>query len=191
MSWTPILDHIAQAKERLLEQQKNKPGIEGTLTAFVEQIQDIEDVLNALGTERAVDTAEGVQLDKIGEIVGIERELGQSDEDYRIEIKAKIVQNMNQGTPEEVIAAAKFFIGASFAWYLEVYPAAVDIFTSTPVDPSLQVKIRAKIKSFLPAGVAFDNFGFFPEVDAFRFDAAPGFGDTDDPDVGGLLAEIY
>lgn len=191
MSWTYISDHLAQAKARLLEQYKGKPLIEGMMDGLHQQIQDLEDVFQALSVERTVEGAVGFQLDRIGEIVGIERESGQSDEDYRLEIKAKIVQNINQGTPEEIIAAAKFFIGATFAWYLEVYPAAVDIMTTTPIDPSQVVKIRAKLKSFLPAGVSLDQLGYYPEEGAFRFDIGPGFGDTDDPSAGGLLAEIY
>ena len=191
MAWTYITDHLQRAKDRLLEQYKGKPLIEGLSDSLVQQIQDLEDVFQALSIERTVDNAVGEQLDQIGAIVGIERELGMNDEDYRLEVKAKIVQNLNQGTPEEIIAAAKFFIGATFAWYLEVYPAAVDILTSTPIDPTRVVKIRAKLKSFLPAGVSLDTIGFFPEEGAFRFDAAPGFGDTEDETAGGLLAEIY
>lgn len=188
--WTVISDHIERAKERLLEQYKNKPRIAGMFEATIQQIQDLEDAFNALSQE-TIDTAVGVQLDRLGEIVGLARETGQSDDDYRIDLKAKIVQNLNQGTPEEVIAAAKFFIGASFVWYLEVYPAAVDIMSSTPIDPALVAKIRSKLKGFLPAGVSLDVLGFFPEEDAFRFNEAPGFGDVNDPDLGGLLAEIY
>lgn len=191
MSVTFITDHIAQAKARLIEQYKGKQRIEGMVSASVEEIQNLEDVFKALNMERGVETAEGTQLDKIGEIVGIERVLGQSDAEYRLEIKAKIVQNLNQGTPEEIIAAAKFFIGATFAWYLEVYPAAVDIFTTTPLDPALAANIRLKLESFLPAGVKLDSLGYYDPDAAFRFDMAPGFGDTDDSSVGGLLAEVY
>jgi hypothetical protein len=90
-----------------------------------------------------------------------------------------------------VIAAAKFFIGAIFIWYLEVYPAAVDIFSSTVVPVESRAKIRAQLKKFLPAGVSLDSFGQFDEGNAFVFNGGTGFGDVNDPSVGGLLADVY
>jgi hypothetical protein len=123
MSSTYISDHITRAKIRLIEQYKGKPKVEGVIEALVKPLQEIEDVLQQLKTERWVDSAVGVQLDKIGEIVGMEREYEQGDEDYRLLIKAKIIMNLNQGTPEEVIAAAKFFIGAIFIWYFIPLPS--------------------------------------------------------------------
>lgn len=191
MSSTYISDHIARAKNRLIEQYKGKPKVEGVVEALVKPFQDIEDVLQQLKTERWIDTAIGVQLDKIGEIVGAEREIEQNDDDYRLLIKAKIIMNLNQGTPEEVIAAAKFFIGAAFIWYLEVYPAAVDIFSSTVIPEENRPKIRAQLKKFLPACVSLGSFGQFDEENPFVFNGGTGFGDVNDPDVGGLLADLY
>lgn len=191
MSSTYISDHVAKAKDRLIQQYKGKPKIEGVIEAVVAPIQDIEDVLEQLKIERWIDTAVGVQLDKIGTIVGAAREIGQSDEDFRLVIKAQIIMNLNQGTPEEIIGAAKFFIGAAFIWYLEVYPAAVDIFSSTVIPEANRAKIRAQLKKFLPAGVSLDSFGQFDETNPFIFNGGSGFGDVNDPDVGGLLADVY
>lgn len=191
MSSTYISDHIARAKERLIEQYKGKPKVEGVVEAVVTPLQEIEDVLEQLQVERWIDTAEGVQLDKIGRIVGAEREIGQNDDDFRLVVKAQIIMNLNQGTPEEIIAAAKFFIGATFIWYLEVYPAAVDIFSTTVIPEPHREKIRAQLKKFLPAGVSLDSFGQFDETNPFIFSGGSGFGDVNDPDVGGLLADLY
>lgn len=191
MSSTYISDHVALAKERLIEQYKNKVKVEGTVEAIVTPLQEIEDVLLALKMERWIDSAIGVQLDKIGRIVGATRDVGQNDDDFRLVIKAQIIMNLNQGTPEEIIAAAKFFIGSAFIWYLEVYPAAVDIFSSTVIAEENRAKIRAQLKKFLPAGVSLDSFGQFDETNPFIFDGGSGFGDVNDATVGGLLADIY
>lgn len=88
MSSTYISDHVVRAKNRLIEQYKGKTKVEGVVEALVQPLQDIEDVLLQLKTERWIDSAIGIQLDKIGEIVGIEREYEQGDEDYRLLIKA-------------------------------------------------------------------------------------------------------
>jgi len=191
MSSTYISDHIERAKERLIEQYKGKSKIEGLVEAVVAPLQEIEDVLEQLKVERWIESAVGVQLDKIGRIVGAEREIGQNDDDFRLVVKAQIIMNLNQGTPEEIIAAAKFFIGAAFIWYLEVYPAAVDIFSSTVISEPQRAKIRAQLKKFLPAGVSLDSFGQFDETNPFIFNGGSGFGDVNDPDAGGLLADLY
>lgn len=191
MNSTYIPDHIARAKDRLIEQYKEKPKIEGLLEAIVKPLQELEDLFLALGTERWIDSAIGAQLDVVGKIVGAQREVGQNDEDYRLAIKAQIIMNLNQGTPEEIIAAAKFFIGSIFIWYLEVYPAAVDIFSSTVIPEENRAKIRAQLKKFLPAGVSLDSFGQFDETNPFIFSGGSGFGDVNDANVGGLLADLY
>lgn len=191
MNSTYISDHIARAKDRLIEQYKEKPKIEGLLEAIVKPLQELEDLFLALGTERWIDSAIGAQLDVVGKIVGAQREVGQNDEDYRLAIKAQIIMNLNQGTPEEIIAAAKFFIGSIFIWYLEVYPAAVDIFSSTIIPEENRAKIRAQLKKFLPAGVSLDSFGQFDEANPFIFSGGSGFGDVNDANVGGLLADLY
>lgn len=74
MSSTYISDHIARAKERLIEQYKGKLKIEGVVEAVIAPLQDIEDVLEQLKVERWIDSAIGVQLDKIGVIVGAARD---------------------------------------------------------------------------------------------------------------------
>lgn len=191
MNSTYISDHIARAKDRLIEQYKEKPKIEGLLEAVVKPLQELEDLFLALGTERWIDSAIGAQLDVVGKIVGALRDVGQNDEDYRLAIKAQIIMNLNQGTPEEIIAAAKFFIGSIFIWYLEVYPAAVDIFSSTVIPEENRAKIRAQLKKFLPAGVSLDSFGQFDEANPFIFSGGSGFGDVNDANVGGLLADLY
>jgi hypothetical protein len=191
MSITPIVDHIDRATARFLEQYKNKVRLNGMLAAFIEQIQDIENVIQDLENKVGVDTAEGIQQDRNGVIVGIERAAGQSDEDYLLAIKAKIIQNLNQGTPEEIIAAAKFFIGSTLVWYLEVYPAAVDIFSTTTIPEESRAKIRAQLQKFLPAGVSLDSFGHYDETNPLVFSGGRGFGDVNDPTAGGLFADLY
>lgn len=191
MNSTPIANHIAKAKDRLIEQYRGKVQLESLIEAIVKPLQEIEDVLNTLGLDRWIDSAYGVQLDKVGKIVGAYREAGQSDDDFRPIIKVQIILNLNQGTPEEIIAAAKFFIGAAFIWYLEVYPAAVDIFSSTVIPEANRQKIRLQLKKFLPACVSLSSFGQFDEENPFVFNGGTGFGDVNDPDTGGLLADLY
>lgn len=191
MAWTPILDHIQQAKDRLLEQQKKLTSVNGMVESLAQEIQELEDMYNALSLDRALNNARGVQLDRIGAIVGLARVPGQDDADYLLDIKAAVVQNMNQGTPEEIIAAAKYFIGATYIWYQELKPAAVEIYTPTPIVNSIVVRVRAKLQSFLPAGVSLDTFGYYDPSNVFRFNSPIGLGDVNIPGSGSFLAGIY
>lgn len=176
MAFAPIPDHVQQAKDRLIEQYKGKSRIGGLIEAAVTGKQVLEDVTVQLNTERAVETAVGAQLDGIGEIVGAVRAAGQSDADFRIVVRARIVQNLSKGTPEEVIEAAKFILSTEVVWFAEVYPAAVDIFTETDLDPDVADQIREQLEGFLPAGVSLDIFGVLPPADVLRFGVLPGFG---------------
>ena len=70
MNSIPIANHIAKAKDRLIEQYKGKIRLEALLESIVDPLQEIEDLLNALGSDRWIDSAYGVQLDKVGKVVG-------------------------------------------------------------------------------------------------------------------------
>ncbi len=75
MSISKITTHVVDAVARLVEQYKAKKNIEGMIKAFTEQIQDLEDVGDTLFTERIdLTIAQGIQLDKFGDIVVQDRE---------------------------------------------------------------------------------------------------------------------
>jgi hypothetical protein len=186
-----IPNHVELALERLLEQYKRSESIREVISVFAERTQELEDALFDSIAAMYINNAEGVNLDRVGEIVGIAR-LGLSDDLYRIEIRAKIIRNKNSGTPEEVISAAKFFLGVTSILFYELYPAGIEIFTTAPVDPVELAKIKAAIQSFIPAGVGLSTFASYDPELGFLFNVpGVGLGDTDDPLVGGLLADLY
>ncbi len=67
------IDHIQQGIGRLIHQWQDKPRVVGLLTSWLENVQQVEEVFDQLLTERSIDTAVGVQLDIIGELVGQKR----------------------------------------------------------------------------------------------------------------------
>jgi hypothetical protein len=184
-------EHVQTALDRLLQQYKGKPKFEGFISALAQRVQDTENALKELFEERSIETAIGVNLDIIGEIVGLPRPTGQSDEDYRDDLKIKIVQNLNEGTPEEFIAAAIYFVGANAVEYGELYPASVSLMTDVNLTDERAAEVRVILENFLPAGVSIGNFGFVSSSNPFRFDVGNGFGDDADPELGGILAGAY
>lgn len=72
------------------------------IAALTGPANDLEAALQALLTERAVDTAFGVQLDQLGDIVGQPRN-GATDDDYRRYLRARIATNRSHGIFEDLI----------------------------------------------------------------------------------------
>ncbi|QDP50313.1 MAG: hypothetical protein Tp178MES00d2C33159851_103 [Prokaryotic dsDNA virus sp.] len=73
------VEHLEIARERVTEQFKGKDIFDKFLQILVAGDNDIQEALKDLMQLRSIDTAVGVQLDNIGEIVGQPRELLEAD----------------------------------------------------------------------------------------------------------------
>lgn len=195
MATTPIPNHIEQAKARLIEQYKDKPLIAALIEAEAQQIQDLEDAANSIETKTALSTAVGIQLDIIGELVGLQRTAGLDDETYRVLLRSKINQNISQGEPVQVIGAFKILSGATLA-ILSEGSASLMLMGDGPDLTQDQInQLYVQVKKVMAAGVRLDHLGqFAPAGDAFAFagsTSAKGFGSTSDPAQGGQLGHLY
>ena len=195
MSVTPITTHVVDALNRLLQQYKDKDSIRAIVSAKTEQDQVLEDVFQDLENFRGIDTATGVQLDGLGDILGIERQ-GLNDEDYRARLKVKVVQNVSNGEPDRLINVYRFLLNATQIQYQEHYPAGVAMMANAPITPGMETLIYREIQKISPAGVRVDYIGSYDPDDAFAFEGAggpldlagaDGFGDLLDAGVGGML----
>lgn len=195
MAIDQITDHVDRAKRRLLMQYKDKPLLEGLLSALVEQLQEIEDVMFDLKDGRSIYNATGLQLDHWGDVVGRSRQ-GISDDDiYRTILFIKIAENTSEGTPEDVIDIFGSMLQATRVEYSEMYPASF-IMTAIGADSitgNTSDVIRA-VNAAKPAGVESQYLAAGPD-ESFGFDGDPdpnakGFGSTTDATVGGTLVSI-
>lgn len=170
---THDLSHIAEAVDLLIAQFKEKPVIEGVLSSWVAQVQDLEDALWQILESRNM-SGEGDQLDNLGALVGESRD-GRTDEFYRPAIAIRILTNKSNGSPDEILAIAaavakvdgipeEFIPG--YIQYQEYPNAAFRITTllSSAGNRALVAAVR-KAKS---AGVRFDFVG----------NGTPGMGTT-------------
>lgn len=114
MAVTQITNHVEQAKARFTEQFKDKTKLLQFLEAMLADTQDLETAMYALLTLRQVDTAEGVQLDVLGRIVGQPR-LGLSDDDYRPFIKTRIAVNQSDGLVSQLINIVQLALSGQIA----------------------------------------------------------------------------
>jgi len=125
------------------------------IKSFALSAQDVEDVLEELRSQRNLDTAVGVQLDGLGQILGLERNDGESDDDYRERLKFQVFINQGTGTPEEVIAILKFLTDATRVRYIEFYPAAYQMITNGTTFPEPPEELVTAIQMASPAGVQY------------------------------------
>lgn len=79
------------------------------LRVILAPLQDIENMYQALLTERSIYTAVGAQLDVIGKLVGQLRN-ALDDDDYRRYLFARVVANKSSGLTEELIKVARLII---------------------------------------------------------------------------------
>lgn len=125
-----ITNKIELAKKLLMSQYKDSLVINKLLEVIMEQEQALEDAIYDVYTLCHLDTAFGIQLDRIGRIPGIKR-YGLNDEDYRKRIYAQIVLNCSNGEAETLITALKLIMDATYIKYDESYVGKIEIdFTS-------------------------------------------------------------
>ena len=174
MSLTKNDSHVSEALFQLMEQFKGQPDLAALLTSYITQIQDIEGVLFELIDERLLASAVGEQLDIIGRIVGEDRN-GNTDDDYRILITARILINRSNGRiPEinDVLGLMASVVDPAISWSLEERPpACFYVEETTPggglFDPALTLAV---LKSMKAAGVCVQfTYHAGDEEDAFRF----------------------
>jgi len=117
---------IEQGLLLLIEQYKESPIFQQWLRSYLQQVQELQDATWEVIEERYLDVAVGVQLDILGEIVGLRRE-GLSDTLYRDALFLQIRINRSFGTPVDVLEITRLFLGPGFPTigYEEHKPATI------------------------------------------------------------------
>lgn len=173
-----ITDHVARGLSLLITQFRrtrpenslpNPNNMINILTPFLQQVQLVEYMESDLDTLRWLDTAVGVQLDGLGEILQLPRN-GRTDFDYRIALKFQVYINRSSGEPEVIIAFVKDFTNATKVRLQEAYPAGLFIFTDgTTVLTNFNL-VEA-IEEILAAGVKLRGIFYLdPDAVYFTFD---------------------
>lgn len=191
-------DRQATAANLLVDIFREKPLFLLLLSSYVAETQELENELFDLGDAFWVNTATGVQLDGIGEIVGIARD-GADDTVYRIRIKARIFINLSSGTPNQILTLVRALLpaGVPAVIYTPYYPAAFAI-SVTGITLSEVSEISAAVIETTPVGVR-SNFVYSLDTDdnTFQFSstafsqtsATQGFADLSQT-TGGKLSGV-
>jgi hypothetical protein len=190
---TKIVDHAVRAVLRFIQQYKGKPKLEAMGELIGERAQEIEDIGYDMFTLQALDFAEGVQLDRFGEIVVQDRN-GFDDDFYRILLKVKIGINNSSGDPRSIINTIKLLTQSTLVHYQNQGNASISLSIDTVIDDDLIEFIYTNMEKVVMAGVRIDAIIHFDPDESFSFDGTGpvglGFSSLAAPTSGGKLAYI-
>lgn len=143
---------------------------------IVDQLQELEDAFYDLLVMRWLSTAEGEQLDAIGQVVGLLRS-GMPDEEFRASLSVQIRKNLSQGEPETLIEVLRVTTASTVVELREPTPARVVMdFNGEPIHTIW--KLLTVMDGLAAGGVRLE----LNRVPDFPF----GFDDDGDPSYGGF-----
>jgi uncharacterized phage protein gp47/JayE len=193
-SFIEILDHADRAKSAMLSQFADSTNLKVIVDSLAAQLQELETTIQDVLSKRMnIDLADGVTLDQIGSIVGRKRN-GFSDADYRDLLRLQIAINNSKGNPEPISSTIKNITGSSFIQTQEQFPAGVDFIVG---DSNINPDLLPLIEEVASAGVNVNIYAINSfDDDVFAFEGYPediyalGFGDVDDPLLGGKFSSL-
>lgn len=219
-----VVDYLEEARSRVTFQFSDKPMFDKFVQLMLANNIDIQLALKDLMQKRSIDTAEGVQLDIIGEIVGQPRtlidtallkyfafdgvldgegygslddltvggnwySLGQplagntllNDEQYRLFIKAKILKNRTNATPNDFLEFIKFVYGTEINCVISEGNAEFTILVGKELNSfekallTYTTNVDGYDVPFIPKPVGVKvNYGQFSSDNFFSFAGVPG-----------------
>lgn len=97
-----IPDHAEQAIESLPGWQREEPNLLALTRVLNNEVQELEDAIFDVWVARALDGANGAELDKAGRLLGVGRE-GMEDLDFRGLLKAAALSLTGNGHPDRLL----------------------------------------------------------------------------------------
>lgn len=167
----------------------HKPNFEAAWRALGEPIKNADAALVWLQSAFTVSLGEGIQLDKLGELLNQPRyggvyPLGESDTVYRAKLQAAVLRNRSRGTAAEVVAIVHALLPSAISVQVsDVLPAAfnLSLYVSAPLTANEQsalidFAVQAKAAGVKIVGICYyvaPVFGFVPSTDP----PVKGYGD--------------
>lgn len=122
------ITHVIDAQARLPGHLSTATNLHKLVELMANRAQILEDELDLLlNNVTDIATVVGVQLDTIGEILNLERKVGEADSEYRIRLQGEAAQLAKSGEPETVIETYKFITVANSILLVELAPATVEL----------------------------------------------------------------
>ena len=148
--------------------------LELLVRAYVDQAQELDTAATALLVDTTIDAAAGVQLDGLGQIIGVGRS-GLNDENYRALLRAYIRVNTRGVTIPEIVEIVRLALnqpdGTGFIQLVEGAPAEFEV-TFTQALPVGRGLVAAEAIYQAKAAGVHGIFSYFETVTTplFQFD---------------------
>lgn len=167
----------------------HKPNFEAAWAALGEPIANGDAAVIWLQSAFTVSQGEGVQLDRLGELLNQPRyggayPLGESDSIYRSKLRAAILRNRARGTAPEIVAIVHALLTKAIAVQVsDVPPAAFNLsvyvssaLTTAEQSALVDFAVQAKAAGIKIVGICYYEtpvFGFVPSTNP----PVQGYGD--------------
>lgn len=163
------IDHQESAYEKVVPNLK-QPNFLALVDILAAKVQEIEDANFEIIDKTSISTSTGIQLDRLGEVLGVERE-GRGDELYRTAIRNAVFEKAKHGGINDLIAVARIQIPQAVTVKIdEYYPNTVLIFVEVIDQTSVASRdlINAAIQQAKQAGIEV-NIAISTSGQSFRF----------------------
>lgn len=167
------VDHISRGLSRLPYQFTDSLNLRHLIEIHLKEIQEIEYACQDVLRQKDIEYATGVQLDGIGELVGVTRSHNQSDLNFRKTIKLKIMVNSSEGTYPEVYEILKFALETNNVEIIPEYPAGFLFIADVPIP---QNSVLEMVKDAIPITVKMATIAKHSTNPAFCFFGGTGAG---------------
>jgi hypothetical protein len=145
-----LIDQVGQGLGRNID-FLDKENFNKLIKLFLEEVQELEVATLSVADQKNINTAIGVWLDYIGNIVGEVRR-GRNDTDYRAALLLKIAINSSDGTPNTIIDITKQYTGATNSRIIEYFTAYLFNILQLP-ESTPYTGIADLVDTIKPAGV--------------------------------------
>lgn len=149
----------------LPQQFQGKERIEALIAAFARQMEDVRKVFDDVNELTDIDTAHGINLDRVGDIVVLSRKDAQvilrsktdqelGDETYRQVLRYKSIKNTCDCTYEDIVGTMKLLWDVDYVTYVEKPERPATIFMQMPpFDIHITDPAAKRVLAIRPAGV--------------------------------------
>lgn len=176
MAVDKITNHKQLAKNRIIEQYKQKPNINSIIDIHAERYQQLEDMLFVFLSIIDLENAVQDQLNIVGSMVGVPRGAF-NDDDYRALIKIQIAVTLTRGSIPDQLNVARALTDPTKVIYIPDYPAKFFLILVNPTPIVAITEVRRILESEVaPSGVGLTlvtaptgYFGFANDPNAFGF----------------------
>lgn len=178
-------DYVEEGLSRLLTQFKDATDFKVLVSAFLAEVQALENALYDLGFLKSIDTMQGDALDLLGKLFGVSRK-GRTDVAYRVVLKGQSLLLNTSGEAERIRLVLRAMIPGAEPRVLDVGEAAFTAYMDS-VTLDSPIETGAVVRQARAAGVS--GFVFWQTTDdanTFCFDGGPGLG-YDDGEYAGIV----